>query len=221
MRPWALRLDLPAGGSLAELRQDILTCRGQTLPSCPVIEQTDWVRIALTADLNIVLVDQYRHAVGRGAHRIPGGYGRRWRTAARGNPARTTGGDGLYQRRMAPARYAPVYPAVQNNRIHSFLALNARPTTVQSLDGGEVIHSYEMPYAEFIARVQSGALGFAGAPACRPVVAGGGLAQRAWRPRDLEVLIRHGQYPKLIQANGRKPVRLGTVKTCVPPTVAA
>jgi 8-oxo-dGTP pyrophosphatase MutT (NUDIX family) len=53
---------------------------------------------------------------------------------------------------------APVYPALQTNRIYSFLALNARRIGGQSLDEGEVIHCHEMSFRDFIAQVEIGAI---------------------------------------------------------------
>ena len=53
---------------------------------------------------------------------------------------------------------APVYPALQTNRLHSFLALNAHPIGSQSLDEGEVNHAFELPLADFIEKVETRAI---------------------------------------------------------------
>jgi 8-oxo-dGTP pyrophosphatase MutT (NUDIX family) len=53
---------------------------------------------------------------------------------------------------------ASVYPVLQTNRIHSFLALNARKVAAQTLDEGELIETHELPFTEFIERVQSGSI---------------------------------------------------------------
>ena len=75
--------------------------RLRTLPTGPVIEHPDWVDvIALTPDLNIVLVDQYRHSVRSVRTEFPAG----------------------------------------------------------TVDEGEVIHAYELPLPEFIAKVEAGAI---------------------------------------------------------------
>ena len=56
---------------------DVLLPSGELLSSCNVFEYPDWVDvIALTAELNIVLVDQYRHAVGQIRTEFPAGVGR-------------------------------------------------------------------------------------------------------------------------------------------------
>jgi hypothetical protein len=48
------------------------------------------------------------------------------------------------------------YPSLQTNRIFSFLALNTRRVGEQNLDEGELIQAHEMPFTEFIEKVQSG-----------------------------------------------------------------
>ena len=121
---------------------------GRTLPPCPVIEHPDWVDvIALTAGLNIVLVDQYRHSVGRVRTEFPAGAvddGEEPIAAIQRELLEETGyaSDEWHLLGMAP-----VYPALQTNRICSFLALNAHRVTHQQLDEGEVIHCLEMTRA--------------------------------------------------------------------------
>jgi 8-oxo-dGTP pyrophosphatase MutT (NUDIX family) len=50
---------------------------------------------------------------------------------------------------------APVCPSLQTNRVLSFLALNVRKVAEQDLDEGEAIRAYEMPFADFVEKVQS------------------------------------------------------------------
>lgn len=133
--------------------------RLRTLPIGPVIEHPDWVDvIALTADLNIVLVDQYRHSVRSVRTEFPAGTvdeGEEPLAAIRRELLEETGYASDDWHLLGTA---PVYPALQTNRIHSFLALNARPIGGQALDDGEVIHADKLPFTHFIERVQSGAL---------------------------------------------------------------
>jgi 8-oxo-dGTP pyrophosphatase MutT (NUDIX family) len=142
------------------LRHDVVQAPdGQTLPPCPVIEHPDWVDvIALTADLNIVLVDQYRHSVGSVRTEFPAG------TVDDGEePLAAIQRELLEETGYASDEWhllgtAPVYPPLQNNRIYSFVALNARRIGGQRLDEGEVIHAYELPFTQFIDQVESGAI---------------------------------------------------------------
>jgi len=142
------------------LRSDVLQASdGRTLPTCPVIEHPDWVDvIALTAELNIVLVDQFRHSVGSVRTEFPAGT-----VDDDEEPLAAIRRELLEETGYASDEWhllgtAPVYPALQTNRIHSFLALNARRIGGQALDEGEVIHAYELPFAHFIDQVQSGAI---------------------------------------------------------------
>ncbi len=75
-RPWrVLQSAYAVADEWLRLRHDVLQSPdGRILPPCPVIEHPDWVDvIALTADLNIVLVDQYRHSVGSIRTEFPAG----------------------------------------------------------------------------------------------------------------------------------------------------
>jgi hypothetical protein len=53
---------------------------------------------------------------------------------------------------------APVNPAWQGNRIHSYLALNAYRAAEQDLDQGEVIRPRLLPFPHFIRQVEAGDL---------------------------------------------------------------
>lgn len=154
-----LRSTLVVADQWLRLRSDVVQSPdGQTLAPCPVIEHPDWVDvIALTADLNIVLVNQYRHSVGSARTEFPAG------TVDDGEaPLAAIKRELLEETGYASDEWhllgtAPVYPALQTNRIYSFLALNARPIGGQALDEGEVIHAYELPFTQFIDQVESGA----------------------------------------------------------------
>jgi ADP-ribose pyrophosphatase len=160
-RPWkVLRSTYAVADQWLRLRHDVVQAPdGQTLPPRPVIEHPDWVDvIALTADLNIVLVDQYRHSVGSVRTEFPAG------TVDDGEePLAAIQRELLEETGYASDEWhllgtAPVYPPLQTNRIYSFVALNARRISGQTLDEGEVIHAYELPFTRFIGQVESGAI---------------------------------------------------------------
>jgi ADP-ribose pyrophosphatase len=130
---------------------------GTTPEPSTVIEHPDWVDvIALTADHRIVLIDQYRHAVGEVRTELPAG-------AVDGDeePLAAAKRELLEETGYASEEWhllgsAAVHPALQTNRIYSFLALNARRIADQALDEGEQIHCYEVPFGEFIDNVETG-----------------------------------------------------------------
>ena len=142
------------------LRSDrVLLPGGQRLSACNVFEYPDWVDvIALTADLNVVLVDQYRHGVGEVRTEFPAG-------AVDGDelPLIAIKRELLEETGYASDDWhllgsAPVNPALQTNRIHCFLALGAHKVAEQDLDEGEAIRTHELPLSEFIERVEAGRL---------------------------------------------------------------
>ena len=137
----------------------MLLADGRLLPPCNIFEYPDWVDvIALTAERNVVLVDQYRHAVGQIRTEFPAGA-----VDAAEAPLAAIKRELLEETGYASEQWhrlgsAPVNPALQTNRIHCFLALGAQKVAEQDLDEGEAIRTHELPLSEFIERVEAGAL---------------------------------------------------------------
>src|ERR1700722_3229108 len=142
------------------LRSDSVLLPGGRLPSsCTVFEYPDWVDvIALTAELNIVLVDQYRHAVGQMRTEFPAGAvddGEEPLAAIKRELLEETG---YASEQWHLLGSAPVNPVLQTNRIHCFLALASHKVAEQDLDEGEAIRTHELPLPEFIEQVEAGRL---------------------------------------------------------------
>lgn len=140
-------------------RDDVTLPDGRTFTAYPVIEHPDWVdMIALTADLDVVLVDQYRHPVRKVRTEFPAGMvddGEEPLAAGKRELLEETG---YASNEWHLLGIAPVYPSLQTNRIYSFLALNAHCVAEQELDEGELIRAYELPFPDFLDKVQWGAL---------------------------------------------------------------
>jgi ADP-ribose pyrophosphatase len=142
------------------LRSDsVLLADGRLLSSCDIFEYPDWVDvIALTADLNVVLVDQYRHAVGQIRTEFPAGVVDQPETPMAAIKRELLEETGYASEDWRLLGSAPVNPALQTNRIHCFLALGAQRVAEQDLDEGEAIRTHELPWSSFIERVEAGNL---------------------------------------------------------------
>lgn len=122
-----------------------------------LIEATDWVNIiALTPARDVVLIRQYRPGVDRICIEIPGGMvdpGEDARTAAARELVEETG---YTSERWTQIGAIAPNPAIQNNTLYTFLALDATPTHAPHFDGSELLEIETAPLAEAYAMVRDG-----------------------------------------------------------------
>ena len=146
-----------------ELRADrCLTPAGIEVAPYYVLGYPDWVHVvALTDEKQMVLVRQYRHAIGKFVLEIPGGV----IEAADGDP-RLAAQRELVEETGYTARdwkmIGSFYPnpATHTNQVHVVLALHARQTGDPSLDAGEEgLETVIMPIEEVLDGLASGLLG--------------------------------------------------------------
>ena len=146
-----------------DLRADsCLTPSGAEIAPYYVLGYPDWVHVvALTADDHLVLVRQYRHAVGEAVLEIPGGVidptDHDSQAAARRELAEETGYTARHWRTVGS--FFP-NPATQTNRVHVVLALDARRDVDPSLDPGEEgLTTLSLPVREVLDGMAGGLLG--------------------------------------------------------------
>lgn len=117
----------------------------------------DWVNvIALTPDDHVVLLRQWRPGTDTVGVEIPGGLidpGEAPLTAAARELEEETGYRAVAWRALG--HVAP-NPALQGNRLHTFLALDATPTGARHPDAGEVLQVFTAPLDEVAAMLRDG-----------------------------------------------------------------
>ncbi len=122
-----------------------------------LIEAVDWVNIiAITPDEQVVLIRQYRAGTDTVCLEIPGGMidpGELPEIAAARELAEETGYTATRWERIGDV--SP-NPAIQTNRLHTFLATEAVQSAAPRLEGSEVIETETATLAECHAAIRDG-----------------------------------------------------------------
>lgn len=140
-RPWkVLRSEYLAREPWFTVRHECVELpNGSRVPDYYVFEYPDWVNvIAITRDEKFVLIDQYRHGLGRTDYELPAGVCDPTDTspleAARRELLEETGfGGGQWQETMVLS----ANPATQNNLTHCFIATDVERISAQHLETTE------------------------------------------------------------------------------------
>lgn len=135
------------------------TRQGVIVDPYHVIECKDWINVvAVTPDLEILLVREYRHGGGFIATGLPSG------TFETGDDALSCATRELREETGALSDHwfatASVFvnPAVMTNRVHSFLALNVELGGETKFDDSEEIETLAVPVADVFADLLDGRL---------------------------------------------------------------
>jgi 8-oxo-dGTP pyrophosphatase MutT (NUDIX family) len=133
---------------------------GTILSPYHTIEFPEWVCvIALTPAREVVLIEEYRHGIERFSVELPCGTpddpGEDVLAATRRELLEETG---YAAEEWHALGSSSANTARQNNRVHSFLALDARKVAEQALDPGEMIRVHLVPWIKFVADLAEGRL---------------------------------------------------------------
>ncbi len=122
-----------------------------------VLEAPEWINIiALTSELNIVLVEQYRHGIDETTLEIPGGMvdpGEKPLEAAKRELAEETG---FTAGRWSLLGKSSSNPAILSNFTHLYLAEDCEKTQAQNTEGSEDIDVHTMALNTFLELVRNG-----------------------------------------------------------------
>jgi len=130
---------------------------GETLSPYHVIESPDWVNaIAITEAGNIVLVEQYRHAVQQTMLELPAGHvdaGEAPEVAVKRELLEETGHEAASWHDLGA-----LFPAASRftNKVRSYLAMDVRPVRAPVSGGSETLAVRSIPWATFVAGLYSG-----------------------------------------------------------------
>ncbi len=105
-----------------------------------VIEAGDWVNIIpVTPEGQLIFIKQYRHGIAQVTLEVPGGMVDDGETAAQAARRELREETGYDTEQIVHLGSIAPNPAIQNNVCHSYLALDARPSGPQRLEGTEDI----------------------------------------------------------------------------------
>lgn len=130
----------------------------RVMPKYYVLDFPDWVNVVpVTPNGDILLVEQYRHAAGETFVELPGGS-----THKRGEDPRVAGARELREETGYEARewincgFHFPNPALQSNKMHTFIALDCVRVGEPELDPFEDLRLVKMPLREAFEKWQRG-----------------------------------------------------------------
>ncbi len=122
---------------------------GRIMPSYYILRFPDWVNVMpVTKDRKVVLIKQYRHATGLVHWEVPGGAVHRGEDARLGALRELEEETGYSSSQLIKVGETFPNPALQDNKIHTYLALDCELKGTQTLDPYEDIEVEAIPLEE-------------------------------------------------------------------------
>ena len=146
------------------LRSDTVELpNGRILSPFHVIEQPDWVTaIALTHDGNIVLVEEYRHGARQTVIELPSGIHDKPEEPLAAMQRELLEETGFTSEEWHPLGSFFANAPRLDNRVHCYVALDARKVAEPKLDDGEVLIPHEVSFPAFLEELRDGRRTFHG-----------------------------------------------------------
>ena len=160
--PWQVRSSrVLLNDRWMRLRADeCVTASGATLNPYYVLQYTDWVNtVAVTESNEVVVIRQYRHGIGATVLELPGGMVDAGETPHAAAARELTEETGYTVAMLHHVCSLPANPAMQTNRIHTYLGTQARLTAPQATEAGEDLTVHAMPLTALLAVLQDGSFG--------------------------------------------------------------
>lgn len=121
------------------------------------IENPEWCNIIpVTTDRQVVLIEQFRYGIEELTLEIPGGLVDEGEDAERAAVRELSEETGFEPLKVVSLGFSHPNPAIQNNKVHHFLALGCRLTHTPNFDANEDITVRLVPLAEIENIIKNG-----------------------------------------------------------------
>ena len=143
--------------TILRIREDLVADPAGRPHPRVIISAPDWVHVlALTSEGQVVLVRQFRAGIHGDTLEFPGGMVDQGETPAEAAARELAEETGFVAGRWMALGTCHPNPALQTNRLHTFLAQDCRRTSAPRLDAGEDVRVELVPAASLRARVAAG-----------------------------------------------------------------
>ncbi|MDR8393721.1 NUDIX hydrolase [Aliifodinibius sp. S!AR15-10] len=124
-----------------------------------IIDAPNWVNvIAITADREVVLVEQFRFGVDKPSLEIPGGVCDPGESPLETAKRELQEETGYISKKWSSLGKVSANPAIMNNYNYFFLAEECEPNGTMNLDQHERIKVHKLSYQDFLDRVEDGTI---------------------------------------------------------------